>query len=71
MGGWPYKSNVITSNRANHYTTGLRSYQETHLPRFGPIGPGQGSAEPSAAPLIVSFHMDVQDCFLMTVAGYF
>jgi hypothetical protein len=35
----------------------------------GPNGPAQGSAEPSPAPFILAFHVDVLDYSSMTVAG--
>ncbi len=71
MTEWAYKSSKITSNGPNHCTTGPRSQHTTHLQICGSIGPGQGSAEPPLAPLITSFHVDVQDCSPMMVSGYF
>ena len=53
MDGWAHKPIKITANGPNHHTTGQRIHQATHQRRCGPIGPGQGSAEPPATPLML------------------
>ncbi len=71
MDGWAHKPIKITANGPNHHTTGLRIHRATHQRRRGPIGPGQGSAEPPAAPLMLPFHVDAPDHSPMTVVRHF